>query len=250
MALSGSFAATNAAGTLKLPVLVFGIVEVRRLKRELESLEEFMESSALREPGKQVALPRVSRLLDALAGENHLNLLQPEDREQMKTFLEHVEHKAPRIHMSFATDPSSAFTAKVVTWLRASLATDILLEVGLQPTIAAGVIVRTSNKIFDMSLRERFADAQKLLLESFDVEAPLPPLHPAAPVPATVAAQPAPAPAAAPAAPAPAAPQAAAAPAPVAHAPNPEDQQLQQLVNQIVSPVVSEAAKEAEESTA
>ncbi|HEX7964038.1 MAG TPA: F0F1 ATP synthase subunit delta [Candidatus Saccharimonadales bacterium] len=250
MALSGSFAATNAAGTLKLPVLVFGIVEVRRLKRELESLEEFMESSALREPGKQVALPRVSRLLDALAGENHLNLLQPQDREQMKTFLEHVEHKAPRIHMSFATDPSSAFTAKVVAWLRASLATDILLEVGLQPTIAAGVIVRTGNKIFDMSLRERFADAQKLLLESFEVEAPLPPLHPAAvPAPAPVAAQPAPA--AAPAAPAPAAPQAAApAPAPVAPVANPEDQQLQQLVNQIVSPVVSEAAKEAEESAA
>jgi len=38
----------------------------------------------------------------------------------------------------------------------------------LQPTIAAGCIVRTPNKVFDFSLRERFADAEGLLLQALD----------------------------------------------------------------------------------
>lgn len=167
MALSTSAAAKPAA-PLQLPVLVFGRIEVRRLERELDALEAFMRQTALRDPGKQAALPRVSRLLDALATENHLNLLQPADRKQLETFLQHIEQAAPTIHISFAVDPSSAFTAKIVTWLRANIAPDILLEVGLQPTIAAGCIVRTTNKIFDMSLRERFADARGLLLEALE----------------------------------------------------------------------------------
>jgi len=178
--------ANSSAGELKLPVLVFGVVEVRRLKREIEALEEYMAQAATREPGKQPALPRVSRLLDALATDNRLNLLQTDHRKQMKSFLVNTERHAPTIHMSFATDPSSAFTAKIVTWLRASIAPNVLLEVGLQPTIAAGCIVRTPNKIFDLSLRQHFADAESVLLEALEHEAgSVAPQVPAAPQAAT-----------------------------------------------------------------
>lgn len=153
---------------LGLPVLVFGVVEVRRLKRELEALEDFVRQSAIREPGKQVALPRVSRLLDALAGENSRNLLQPADREELRRFLEHIEQSAPVIHISFASDPSSAFVAKVVTWLRANIHATALLQVGLQPTIAAGCMLRTPNKQFDLSLRQSFLDQQDKLIQALD----------------------------------------------------------------------------------
>jgi F0F1-type ATP synthase delta subunit len=261
-------ASAEPAATMKLPMLVFGVVEVRRLKRELESLEEYMNQARLREPGKQASLPRVSRLLDALAAENHLNLLQSEDRKQLKTFLGLIEKHAPVIHMSFATDPSSAFTAKVVTWLRNNIDPSVLLEIGLQPTIAAGAILRTNNKIFDLSLRDRFAVSEKLLIESLEAEAALvapatASVEPAAEAATTQAQAPVPGPAQTPvpgpaataatpasatvtaSAPAPAAAP-APAPAPAAPAPNPEDQQLQQLVNQMVAPVVSDAAKEAE----
>lgn len=151
---------------LNLPVLIFGVLEIRRLRRELESLEDYLQQAAIREPGKQAPLPRVSRLLEAVATDNNLQLLQLQHRQQIKEFLDYVEHKAPNIHISFAIDPSSAFTAKIVTWLRANLHPHALLEVGLQPTIAAGCIVRTNNKVFDFSLRERFADATNLLMTS------------------------------------------------------------------------------------
>jgi hypothetical protein len=153
---------------LKLPVLVFGVVEVRRLKRELEGVDEFMRQGEIREPGKQGALPRVSRLLDALATDNGRNLLQADDRQELYEFLANTEKKAPTIHISFASDPSSAFVAKLVTWLRGNIHPAILLQIGLQPSIAAGCIVRTANKTFDMSLRHNLSEKKPLLLKAID----------------------------------------------------------------------------------
>jgi F0F1-type ATP synthase delta subunit len=165
-------AAVTAPASLKLPMLIFGIVEVRRLYRELEALEEYMRQSELRDAGKgQGALPRVSRLLDALASDNGMQLLQSSDRKQLSDFLKAIEQKAPNLHISFAIDPSSAFTAKIVTWLRANIHPYALMEIGLQPTIAAGCIVRTTNKVFDFSLRNSFADASGLLVKALEASA-------------------------------------------------------------------------------
>jgi hypothetical protein len=209
-----------AAAQMRLPVLVFGIVEVRRLKRELEGLQDFVRQAELREPGKQASMPRVSRLLDALATDNNFQLLQGEHRDQLAKFLDVVEAEAPKIHISFAIDPSSAFTSKMVTWLRANVHPYLLLDVGLQPTIAAGCVVRTPNKVFDFSLREHFADASGLLMKSLEAATAS-----AAPAETAVAMAPAPAAQVAAATPTPAVPVAATAvtpaPAPTVTAPAP-----------------------------
>jgi len=168
---------------LKLPVLVFGVVEVRRLKRELQALEDFMHQTAIREPGAPVALPRLSRLLDALATDNSRNLLQEDDRAELGQFLSAIEQTAPTIHISFAGDPSSAFVAKMVTWLRGNIHPQVLLQIGLQPAIAAGCVVRTPNKVFDLSLRHNLLDQRAKLMEALDALAtPKAPAE-AAPVP-------------------------------------------------------------------
>ena len=151
-----------------LPVLVYGIVEVRRLKREIEALDEFVRQAETRDPGKQAALPRVSRLLDALATDNGRNLLQAADRQELAQFLAYTEQKAPTIHISFASDPSSAFTSKLVEWLRSNIHPAILLQIGLQPTIAAGCVVRTANKQFDLSLRQNLTEQRAKLFEALD----------------------------------------------------------------------------------
>lgn len=151
---------------LELPTLVFGPIEVRRLQRELDSLEEYIQQSEIRSKGRQAPLPKTSRLLDALAGNNNLNLLTAESRSLLKQFLANVDSKAPIIHISFAADPSSAFTAKIVAWLRTNIHPYALLHLGLQPSIAAGCIVRTQNRAFDFSLRNRFHEQRALLLEA------------------------------------------------------------------------------------
>lgn len=175
-------AQTHAKPQLKLPTLVFGVVEVRRLLRELELLDEFMRQSSIREPGRPVTLPRVSRVLDALAMDNGRNLLQDEDRHELHEYLKHIESTAPSIHISFASDPSSAFIAKLVTWLRNNIHPATLLQTGLQPSIAAGCVVRTPNKLFDMSLRQNLAGQRAKLIEALDVTDSPRPAAAAAPV--------------------------------------------------------------------
>lgn len=159
-----------------IPDTVFGPTEVRRLARELDALEEYLTQAKLRQSGKtQAALPRTSHLLETLAEENRLNLLKREDREHLAGFLRDLTKHAPVLHISFASDPSAAFTAKIVSWLRRHIHPHTLLRVGLQPTIVAGCTVRTNNKWFDFSLRHRFAESQKLLVEALEKESPPPP---------------------------------------------------------------------------
>jgi F0F1-type ATP synthase delta subunit len=105
-------------------------------------------------------------LLEAVANVNGLQLLQAEDRKELVAALEQLERSAPRIHVSFAIEATPAFTAKIVGWLRANIDPRVLLEVGLQPSIAAGCVLRTNNKVFDFSLRQHFAEAQGLLSAS------------------------------------------------------------------------------------
>ncbi|HEX8763070.1 MAG TPA: hypothetical protein VF733_04920 [Candidatus Saccharimonadales bacterium] len=156
----------RTARRLELPTIIFGPVEVHRLQREMESLQEFLQAAAIREPGKQAPLPRTSRMLETLATDNKLNLLQTADQHKLFTFLQKVEAKAPVLHISLAADPSAAFTARIVSWLRSNIHPYALLQLGLQPTIAAGCVVRTANKTFDFSLRHHFEDQRALLLES------------------------------------------------------------------------------------
>lgn len=147
---------TQPAEYLQLPVLAFGPMEIRRLSRELEALEDYLHQNTIRQAGVQAAMPKTSRLLDALATNNGLNLLMPAHRERLTIFLRNLDAKAPILHISFAVDPSSAFTAKIVTWLRSNVHPYMLVQLGLQPTITAGCVVRLNSKAFDFSLRERF----------------------------------------------------------------------------------------------
>lgn len=153
---------------IELPQSVIGLVDVGRLRRELSVVEDFMVQTSVREPGKQPGMPKTSRSLEELARLNKLNLLVEEDRAQLEDFLKRLRNNAPIIHMSFSSDPSPAFLAKITAWLRSEIHPGVLLQVGLQPGIAAGCILRTPNKYFDFSLRKNFAQKRQLLLEKIN----------------------------------------------------------------------------------
>ncbi len=149
---------------LVLPVLLFGVPEIHRVARDLEALEAYIQQTTIRQ-GAGAALPKVSRGLDALAAENNYDLAQAGDRTALAAFLKEVIAHAPRVHISFAADPSAAFTGEIVRWFRTNTGPTVLVQIGLQPTIAAGCVVRTANRSFDCSLRQRF-EAQKPTLKT------------------------------------------------------------------------------------
>jgi hypothetical protein len=142
---------------LELPIKVVGPIDISRMLRELETVEDFINESTIRSPGASLKLPRTGLLLEEFMTGNQLNLLQPGDRALASSFLTSVFEKAPVIHISLASDPSAAFTGKILTWLRANIHRQLLLRIGLEPTIAAGCIVRTTSRQFDFSLRQHFA---------------------------------------------------------------------------------------------
>lgn len=147
-----------------LPVLVASPLDVGRLVRELEAIDEALLQLGLRKAGSEVKMPKTSRLMDQVIELNQLNLLQPAERLLLQQFLRSVRERAPVIHMSFNADPPVAFMEKLVAWLRREVHPVVLVTVGLQPNIGAGCIVRTTNRQFDFSLRQRFADKRQLLI--------------------------------------------------------------------------------------
>ncbi|HEX7368435.1 MAG TPA: hypothetical protein VF261_02155 [Candidatus Saccharimonadales bacterium] len=158
-------------GTWLLPNLVVGPGDVSRLHRELEALDEYLRQASLRggeDKADEVRLPKLSRSLDELAGLNKLDLLDEGQRDQAKQFLQALLKHAPVVHVSFAADPSSAFMDKIITWFRQNVHPRLLVRVGLQPTIAAGCVLRTPNHYYDFSLRQHFVHQKSLLLQKLE----------------------------------------------------------------------------------
>lgn len=148
---------------LRLPTGVVSTGDVRRLTRELAHLEEMLQAIRIRTNAPVAKLPRSSRSLEEFASTNRLNLLMPDDRRQAAVFLDTVLRRAPVIHISFASEASRKFTTELMLWLRTNFDSEILVEIGLEPNMAAGCVVRTKNKYFDFSLTKHLQKSRPLL---------------------------------------------------------------------------------------
>lgn len=151
--------------TIKLPERLVSWVDLSRVTRELKNLDDWLNQAKLR-GGQAVSTPKTTSTLEELAAVNTISLLDKSHRKKLLELLEAFSKQAPKIHMSFAVEPSAVFLNRMIIWLRANISPLILLEIGLQPTIVAGCTVRTRNKLFDMSLRNRFYDQRLELVKS------------------------------------------------------------------------------------
>jgi hypothetical protein len=149
--------------------LVVSPADVNRLSRELEAIDDGLLEASVRK-GDEAKLAKTSRLMDQLTGLNKLNLAHKADRQLLGQFLAAVRKQAPVMHMSFSADPSPAFMEQLVAWLRREIHPQVLVTVGLQPTLGAGCIVRTTNHQFDLSLRQNFVKKRGLLIEKLTPE--------------------------------------------------------------------------------
>lgn len=155
-----------------LPSSVSTRIDVAHLGREVEAVEDFLAQATLRKAGTAVVLPRTSRLLEELVAANGLNLLQSTDRANLAKFLSELQTHAPVMHFSFAAEPTAVFLQRLVEWLRTEIHPLVLIDVGLQPTLAAGCILRTNSKYFDLSLRQFLRKQQPKLIELMRQPAP------------------------------------------------------------------------------
>jgi len=148
-----------------LPTSLISQGDIRRTLRELTNLDEFIKQAQLRQTGEAVErLPKTSKGLNDFSTLNHLNLLKESDRSKSLGFLTDLTKNAPIVHISFATDPSASFMVKIISWFRHNINQLIVLDIGLEPTIAAGCTIRTDSHFHDFSLRHHFDDQRSFLL--------------------------------------------------------------------------------------
>lgn len=150
---------------LALPITVATRADVNRLFREAELLDNFILQDKTRTPGVQPKMPQTSRNMDEFCKHNELNLLVDEQRTKVLAFLKYLKKSAPVIHVSFAVEASPSFMQKIMLWIRENIDGHALVLVGLSPSIVAGCVVRTTNKVFNFGLRQRFDANKSVLLE-------------------------------------------------------------------------------------
>lgn len=159
---------------IRLPLQVVGKSDLGRLLREAEAIDAFMQQSSIRQPGTALAMPKLTRSFEECAALNQINLLDTAARQGLVETLRSLRIDAKVIHISFAAEPAPTFVLKLLTWLRDNIHPQLLLQIGLQPDIAAGCTVRTTNKYFDLSLRKGIVQHRQVLLDLMSAK-----LHPA-----------------------------------------------------------------------
>ncbi len=145
---------------LKLSLSIISRVEINQVLRELNTLDDFFIGADARAGHEAGPPPRVTRVLNQLARENRVNLLDTKQRKDLEDQLKSILKDAPTLHISFAAEPSPQALEKILMWMRENIHPQVLLQVGLQPAIAAGCILRTPNQLFDMSMRA-YLDKQR-----------------------------------------------------------------------------------------
>ena len=156
------------AGTsdkLSLPATIVTRSDLGRLLREIDEFEASLRHKSIKKD-KQVLIS--SPLMDDLTELNKLNLLQPDDRQNLKKHLESIRKSAPVMHFSFSVNPSPRFLNSLISWLRREIHPQVLLQIGLEPNIGAGCILRTTNRFFDFSLRNYFDTQRELLISKLN----------------------------------------------------------------------------------
>ena len=94
---------------------------------------------------------------------NDIDIKNGEDRSRLLHDARHLKNTAPVIHVTFATSADNDELTKIVDWVRQSVHPMAVLTVGLQPSLIGGVYIRTSNKVFDFSVRSQLADGRHII---------------------------------------------------------------------------------------
>jgi F0F1-type ATP synthase delta subunit len=150
---------------LKLPNELATKSDVVLAHRELSLFIEAVQESIMRHDNP-VRYPSISAVLQALSITNQIDLRDEAQSRRLLAVLEQLKSQAPLLRVSFANEPDREALQKIVAWLRQKIDPRIIIQVGLQPTITAGVIVQTSKRRYDLSLRRYLEERRQELVKA------------------------------------------------------------------------------------
>jgi F0F1-type ATP synthase delta subunit len=156
-----------------LPPTIVGRADAARLIREIEAVDSELEKQKV---GAKTAghenvnyeLPDLSQGLNDLVEANQFDLNEERLRRDLKLQLQRLKDEAPALHMTFATEADPASLAPLIKWIRINLDPHTLLNVGLQPSLVGGAVLRTNNHFFDFTLRAHLQNQRGIVMRELE----------------------------------------------------------------------------------
>lgn len=165
-----SEAAVKTVEQFRLPPSVIDKVDVSRLVDEVERIDNELRTATIRAKngvGQQNQVRLSAQLLDFLT-HNQLTVNDEQTRSRLIKQLHQLKDNAPVVHMTFATTVDGESLQQLAQWLRQSVHPQAVIEVGLQPSLIAGVYVRTTNQVHDMSLRAKLVSGHDIIIKDLE----------------------------------------------------------------------------------
>ena len=153
-----------------LPPSVATQSDLRRLIAELEAIDNILTSDEIRQRTGHATIGHMT-LSEQLGDFIELNQCPVDDdhqRSELLGSLRQLKDRAPVIHMTFATTAEREVLSKIVAWLREKVNPQAVISVGLQPELIGGAYIRTTNKVFDMSIRSQLANGRSIIVKELE----------------------------------------------------------------------------------
>ncbi|MEI9914114.1 MAG: hypothetical protein WDN66_04005 [Candidatus Saccharibacteria bacterium] len=157
----------------ELPLSIAQPVTIGLILRELSLIDEHLNQENIRDPAKQIEV-KASLKLNELLSLNNIDIADKSQRLALIKILNQIRESAPVVNVSFSTEASEEFIQKIAKWFRDGVDPMCLVIVGMEPSMGAGSIVRTPNKVFDFSLKSQLHSKRGLLedrIKQLNVEA-------------------------------------------------------------------------------
>ena len=151
---------------IALPSSIISRADLSRLIAELEKFNNRLaEAEARQKTGHGSNSPALSeRLLDFFSV-NQMELGDNIDLAQLISQLKRLKDHMPIVHLTFASDADEGSLQEIVKWLRQYVHQQAVVSVGLQPELLGGVYVRTTNQVYDLSVRKKLETNRGLLVK-------------------------------------------------------------------------------------
>jgi hypothetical protein len=153
-----------------LPPSVVTKVDVARLVRDAERVDNELTTATVRAKAgsSEHVEPSLSESLASFLERNGLSFDNTNERSAIIKELRRLKDEAPIVHMTFATEADPESLAQLVNWFRESIHPQAVIAVGLQPALVAGVYLRTTNHVHDLSLRAKLLSSRDLLVKELE----------------------------------------------------------------------------------
>ena len=153
-----------------LPSSLVTLVDLRRLINEVEQVDAFFVTKGIQDRvGHQTdEAVTLSRQLSDFLTANTVDIYNGQMRSELIAGLRQLKNDAPVIHATFAVNAGHDELAKIVDWLRQSVHPQVVMTIGLQPDLIGGVSLRTTNKVFDLSIRSQLASGRQIIVKELE----------------------------------------------------------------------------------